>query len=468
MSSDDEFVSDDDSDLGFLSDDAADLSYLSATRPDNYSGLDITKEGPDGPWIRLLRLHPGQYDERLSGALVRRPLYEDAVQYVALSYSWRQGLRADQENDMAMTSLTLQSQAFNISDHLAQALRRLRDIYLPTYIWIDAICINQQDLDERASQVQLMSQIYGQAAHVYVWLGEPNATSLSHIRLWLCHQERPWWSRLWVVQECTFAKLSPIMLVGSHQMLLGDLIKWVSSSHHLKKDSVVEQAVNCLQNLYESWLIHEHTGSAQESLLRRLAQTEGLQCTDFHDRIYALLSLTTEQDASRIQVDYGQDPGEFANNIISSLLGQGDWTYGDSPVVADFLRPLGMHIVLGYEQPTLTAKTMREDYDTRAASVNLLDNHQLVDVFVEDVVDFRGANGSDFDVPNVVDRLLFNWMLGRLALLNPNHGSFQRLCHLFLKEKQHSCERVFEFKTRTGVCGLCYSSQPFGRPVDGS
>ncbi|KAK0641505.1 hypothetical protein B0T16DRAFT_215402 [Cercophora newfieldiana] len=41
----------------------------------------------------------------------------------------------------------------------------------PTLFWIDAICINQQDIDERSSQVQIMGQIYKAAQHVVGWLG---------------------------------------------------------------------------------------------------------------------------------------------------------------------------------------------------------------------------------------------------------------------------------------------------------
>lgn len=38
-------------------------------------------------------------------------------------------------------------------------------------VWIDALCINQQDKDERASQVRLMGQIYSSAASIAIWIG---------------------------------------------------------------------------------------------------------------------------------------------------------------------------------------------------------------------------------------------------------------------------------------------------------
>jgi hypothetical protein len=49
---------------------------------------------------------------------------------------------------------------------------RLRDPDLPRVMWIDAVCINQNDLEERGDQVQIMALIYAYAAKVTVWLGE--------------------------------------------------------------------------------------------------------------------------------------------------------------------------------------------------------------------------------------------------------------------------------------------------------
>lgn len=39
-------------------------------------------------------------------------------------------------------------------------------------LWIDAICINQHDLAEKARQIPLMTRIYSTAARVLVWLGK--------------------------------------------------------------------------------------------------------------------------------------------------------------------------------------------------------------------------------------------------------------------------------------------------------
>lgn len=87
-------------------------------------------------------------------------------------------------------------------------------------LWIDAICINQEDDDEKGQQVQSMAKIYAKASRVIVWLGEAAEDSdqaLEEIRIAAVKQstnlainetnhqqailtllERPWFRRIWV------------------------------------------------------------------------------------------------------------------------------------------------------------------------------------------------------------------------------------------------------------------------------
>jgi len=70
-----------------------------------------------------------------------------------------------------------------VTDNLYAALERLQRfdaIKRRMKVWIDALCINQNDLEERATQIQLMHQIYAQAQHVVIWLGpETPSTELA-------------------------------------------------------------------------------------------------------------------------------------------------------------------------------------------------------------------------------------------------------------------------------------------------
>jgi hypothetical protein len=84
--------------------------------------------------------------------------------YEALSYVW-----GEPDNKL---SIFIQSLRFDITKNLHAALLQLRNHTIERVMWVDAICIDQENLEEKAEQVQIMARIYGQANRVIVWLGE--------------------------------------------------------------------------------------------------------------------------------------------------------------------------------------------------------------------------------------------------------------------------------------------------------
>ena len=113
--------------------------------------------------IRLLHLFPGQEDSLLEGALSTVSLSTNP-HYEALSYVW--GNPADPKK------LVISGRCFSMTWNLASALRSLRHEQEPRILWVDALCINQADLDERSQQVSIMASIYQQAHRVLVYVGE--------------------------------------------------------------------------------------------------------------------------------------------------------------------------------------------------------------------------------------------------------------------------------------------------------
>jgi Heterokaryon incompatibility protein (HET) len=65
----------------------------------------------------------------------------------------------------------------SITANLAEALKYLRNSTAARLLWIDAICINQQDLEERGRQVRLMAKIYSRARRVILWVGPKSEDS---------------------------------------------------------------------------------------------------------------------------------------------------------------------------------------------------------------------------------------------------------------------------------------------------
>ena len=114
--------------------------------------------------IRLLK-PLSQSTGDLSFKVVHVPL-GSAPSYAALSYTW-----GPPSNTY---KVLLDGKLFSIRQTLNDALQQIHSSKLVhRYLWIDAICINQDSGDEKTAQVQLMRQIYEQAEKVLVWLGKP-------------------------------------------------------------------------------------------------------------------------------------------------------------------------------------------------------------------------------------------------------------------------------------------------------
>ncbi|KAE9376013.1 HET domain protein [Stipitochalara longipes BDJ] len=119
-------------------------------------------------YIRILELHPGPIDAPLVCNILTQQI--DGNPYDALSYVW------GDPTPVALVKCIDEADEgeLGIGHGLAQALIAFR---LPKHtrcIWIDALCINQNDVVERQSQVRLMGAVYGNAKYVLCWLGPFN------------------------------------------------------------------------------------------------------------------------------------------------------------------------------------------------------------------------------------------------------------------------------------------------------
>ena len=94
--------------------------------------------------------------------LATHPL-DEHPEYGALSYCWGATPRDRR--------ISCNGHPFNVTESLECALRKLRSSEGPRLLWVDAICINQENTSERTHQVKLMQDIYQQAVRVVVWLG---------------------------------------------------------------------------------------------------------------------------------------------------------------------------------------------------------------------------------------------------------------------------------------------------------
>jgi hypothetical protein len=119
--------------------------------------------------IRLIELQPSpDLNAAIKCVLLHTTLSEmnDEVtyHYCAPSYVW--GIIQDPK------SVVIDGKELRVTAILETALRHLRDPRLPRYLWADAICINQNDDEEKAIQVTQMGEVYRAARHTIIWLGE--------------------------------------------------------------------------------------------------------------------------------------------------------------------------------------------------------------------------------------------------------------------------------------------------------
>jgi hypothetical protein len=125
-------------------------------------------------YSRLLELWPGEGADLFLCTLQNVDIEHPHVPFEALSYVWG---REKSDNVLFCTDNqgNIHGQ-LELTRNLEQALRALRQPHQRRILWIDAICIRQDDNAERSRQVSYMRSVYNNASRVIIWLGEKDAT----------------------------------------------------------------------------------------------------------------------------------------------------------------------------------------------------------------------------------------------------------------------------------------------------
>ena len=152
-----------------------------------HRALPEIEEGSEDPYIRLVVLHPGGREGRITCTLKQTRLSE-AGEYEALSYCWGKAPRRKIYINPASTASPTQGRYLLVPASLIPFLYRTRAHPLfkdkARVLWVDSICINQNDNAEKESQVRYMRDIYMHAKHTIIWLGveaDRSADALSYI-----------------------------------------------------------------------------------------------------------------------------------------------------------------------------------------------------------------------------------------------------------------------------------------------
>ncbi|KAF2026269.1 HET-domain-containing protein, partial [Setomelanomma holmii] len=170
-----------------------------------------TPLNPKRSFIRVLKLQQGSDNDHLVCELSVVDL-DEKPHYEVLSYVW---------GDATITEeITVAGVPLQATRNLADFLRCLRLSNGERVVWADAICIDQSNQEEKSHQIGLMTDIYRHATDAHVWFGSFNSDACDSggrqykvNRAWLMVIDcirwlllRPWWSRVWTLQEAVLPK----------------------------------------------------------------------------------------------------------------------------------------------------------------------------------------------------------------------------------------------------------------------
>ncbi|PKK52630.1 hypothetical protein CI102_2880 [Trichoderma harzianum] len=134
-------------------------------------------------FFRLIELSPGQWNDEIHCTLNRYNRLRDGYPpYKALSYVWGRGRRNRPE-------ILVNGYKVKVTANLETALKHLREQEKKATLWIDALCIDQSNIEERSLQVAQMREIYSMASEVIIFLGNGLDYSQQHSKS--CGDFRP-------------------------------------------------------------------------------------------------------------------------------------------------------------------------------------------------------------------------------------------------------------------------------------
>lgn len=326
--------------------------------------------------IRLIALWPGPPDSDIHVDIFHTQYSPEQVEYEALSYVWGSPERRESivveksphkevlENllpgppivvhppveQRTGTSPGNSITTLAITENLAMALKHLRRPDTCRILWVDAICINQDDVAERSIEVASMGDIFRNALQVVVWLGpdgdyghlavdtfleigqdidlpddrfvmtvkpgsptdilERNHKALrARVLNWVAVRsilQRTWFTRLWVVQEIGLAEKA-VIKIGPHELewrtfKAGFFWVWKQVTQFTPITDLIDG-----KDLKKIALVTGETRDMSIDLLTLLDATKYSACLDPRDRIYAILSLLPMRERMDIKPDYSKD-----------------------------------------------------------------------------------------------------------------------------------------------------------------
>ncbi|KAF2173691.1 hypothetical protein M409DRAFT_15966 [Zasmidium cellare ATCC 36951] len=310
--------------------------------------------------IRLLHLHCS--DDRNSSLTGQIEIYNVPTdgtvmepRFEALSYTWGSAT--------ANKQVFVNDETLMITDSLESFLRVRRQPQQELVFWVDAICINQQDVEEKSQQIPLMGFIYTLACKVTIWLG-PRSDDSDFGMQWLNELGedspyakmpllsskslravqnillRPWWTRMWIVQEIVSGGFH-FKMHHMHLMCGDRAVSWmnlvIAAARMRAYQDDQRQFFPNIDRILELDALRDsplglrlagpyrvYVERSLYSPVPMLARCRRYDATDPRDKVYAIYNLISESIPGLDRPDYRASVEEVYTNLAISRYEQDD------------------------------------------------------------------------------------------------------------------------------------------------
>ncbi|KAH7094694.1 heterokaryon incompatibility protein-domain-containing protein [Paraphoma chrysanthemicola] len=330
----------------------------------------VPAKSTDDIRIRLVELQPS-HGQDLTAPLHSRIFWTSlsaSPAFEALSYVWG--------SDPPSRAIYIDGEVASITPSLEVALQHIRHESQPVTIWVDQLCINQKDDEEKTEQVQEMARIYRAAAEVIIWLGaaadssdrvmevlgllgtklvkygfpqyltregsaefsriifSPSSSEnvkliewcallvefadvidQEFIRSLIAWEKRPWFTRVWVLQEFAVSAAARIRCgtktISAEAAILARLV--LPTVAKISSERVQEVFLELGNDPMHIFHTTRHSFDGRDAtlpngiplwmLLKSLCSTD-MQATQPCDFLYSILSLVNDADTLKLKPDY--------------------------------------------------------------------------------------------------------------------------------------------------------------------
>lgn len=250
-------------------------------------------------------------------------------------------------DEPASKEIVLNGQTFLVRENLGNFLDRAKDADPPHRgpLWIDALCIDQDNVLERGHQVGLMGDIYTNTQLVISWLGaddhacaqgldyllersppdlfeeldKATAQSLANI------YQHKYWTRTWILQEVVLPQEAEIW-IGSRMVkpkILDDIGAWSPAFTGLNVGFQVK-ARFALEVLKQRIVYHyyvEERNWEMHNFFQLLETIRGTRCKDVRDRLFAIVALMNPEQRKEFHIvpNYTKTPWEICTDLERNI-----------------------------------------------------------------------------------------------------------------------------------------------------